>query len=136
MQSSDDVAGLVERLDAVNRSVFLGPLATRKLHDDAAATITRLQGEIERLRNDYAELLGHNQTLTFQVVDQQIALAKAEAALEPIDDALGEDEPDYPDGCVVQIHFGAITDYTLKLGDFRRVRATLAEIDALKTKEV
>lgn len=45
------------------------------------------------------------------------------AALEPFDDALGEDDDGYPDDTKLTLSWRAHTDYSLTLGDLRRARA-------------
>ena len=41
------------------------------LYCDAQAEITQLRVEIEKLREDYTELLGSNEALTFKLVDAE-----------------------------------------------------------------
>jgi len=49
-------------------------------------------------------------------------------ALEPFDDALGEDsDDDQPDDLQVTMKYGRTTNYALKLGDLRRARTALGE---------
>jgi hypothetical protein len=49
-------------------------------------------------------------------------LAQAVEALEPFDDALGEDDEGYGDGLTVVMKWGACTDYSVTLGDLRDIR--------------
>ncbi len=50
----------------------------------------------------------------------------AEAA-EPFAEIDGEGDEDFPDDEPVVVKFGRTTDFTLKLGDFRRISAALAK---------
>lgn len=43
-------------------------------------------------------------------------------ALEPFDDALGEDDEGYGDALTVVMKWGACTDYSVTLGDLRELR--------------
>lgn len=54
-------------------------------------------------------------------------IAVLEAALEVFDDALGEDDLDYPDDLAATIKWGRTTVYLLTLGDLRRARAVLSQ---------
>lgn len=64
---------------------------------------------------------------TDEVVAAVVALVKENerlrAALEPFDDALGEDEPELPDETRVTLKYGPVSNFTLTLGDLRRARA-------------
>ncbi len=50
-------------------------------------------------------------------------LGEAWKALEPFNDALGEDDDGYPDDTKLTLSWQAHTDYSLTLGDLRRARA-------------
>lgn len=52
-------------------------------------------------------------------------IERLKAALEPFDDALGEDEPHLPDETMCVLSFGPVKDFTLALGHFRAARAAL-----------
>lgn len=53
----------------------------------------------------------------------ETALAEAVAALEPFDDALGEDSDGYADTLLITMKYGACTDYSLCVGNLRAARA-------------
>lgn len=44
----------------------------------------------------------------------------------PFNDAFGEDEPDLPDNTPVTLAFGPCRDFSLTVGDLRRLRAALS----------
>lgn len=55
----------------------------------------------------------------------EAALAAMVKAVEPIDDALGEDDEGYGDGLTVVMKWGACTDYSVTLGDLRDIRKAI-----------
>ena len=57
-----------------------------------------------------------------------VDLEKVEEALEPFDDALGEDDEGYGDGLTVVLKWGAVTDYSVTLGDLRELRRVASDI--------
>lgn len=69
--------------------------ADRKALREAAAALTAAEGRIKALSD----------------------------ALEPFDDALGEDDDGYADSLLVTMKYGACTDYSLCVGNLRAARA-------------
>jgi hypothetical protein len=57
-----------------------------------------------------------------------VDLEKVEEALGPFDDALGEDDEGYGDGLTVVLKWGAVTDYSVTLGDLRELRRVASDI--------
>lgn len=58
------------------------------------------------------------------------ALDELVKALEALSDIAGEGSEDYPDDKPVIVEFGRCKDFSLTLGDFRRVNAALSRIRA------
>jgi hypothetical protein len=85
---------------------------------------------LEALRSrGYAIVADH--LLTDKMIEahgqgQERAFADAFAVLEPFADVGGEGDEDFPDDTPVVVKFGRTTNYSLKLGDFRRVREFFA----------
>lgn len=88
--------------------------------------------EFEIVEEGGPDAAGRNLVAAIKKLHSRAVAAEAEsAALHnaalPFDNALGEDEPSYPDSAPVTLAFGAVRDFSLTLGDLRRLRAVLQE---------
>lgn len=107
--------------------------------DRAAADIAALirpafdakEREIEALKKlpviaDYIEVQDHARAMEARALSAEAKLAQAVEALEPFDDALGEDDDGYPDETKLTVSWRAHTYHALTLADLRRARSASA----------
>lgn len=97
------------------------------------AALANLAAENEGLRADCIRLNNEKIDRFERAVIAEASLTEARAemaglreALEPFDDALGEDDEGYGDGLTVVLKWGACSDYSITLADLREARRARA----------
>lgn len=85
---------------------------------------------LEATRNATLITALHNAypAMSAELREARAEIGRLREALEPFDDALGEDD-EFSDETKVTAQWGRHTDYSLRLGDFRRARQALTKGD-------
>lgn len=117
--------------------------------DFVTGNVAPLYAEIERLKNRAWDLLEANNRyleraraaearekeakeeaayFLARVREAEARRDAAELALEPFADVAGEGDEDFPNDTKCTVQMGRSTDYTLKLGDFRRAMQVINAI--------
>jgi chromosome segregation ATPase len=79
-EALEENATLRDGIAALQNLVRIGLMSRDRMADELA----KLRADVDRLHENYAELLGRNETLTCEVVDLRAALDDAHASAEKI----------------------------------------------------
>lgn len=87
-----------------------------------AAILSLIRPAFEAKEREKAAALGLVHGHAAVIAQLEAKLAQAVEAMEPFDDALGEDDEGYGGGLTVVMKWGACTDYSVTLQDLRDLR--------------